>query len=65
MIDMVSVGKMLIINLPTTRSSASEARGRILFQMSMVKSVVELLNIDVSVLTTAAIMAATSKPRIP
>ena len=51
--------------LPTISSSASVDLGLILFQMSMVKTVAELLNTDVSDDIRAAIMAASITPFIP
>ncbi len=46
-------------------SSGSLARGRNLLQMSMVKTVLELLNMDVMELMRAASSAASMMPRIP
>ena len=52
-------------HFPTMRSSRSEARGRTLYQMSSVKSVLLELKMEVSVEMTAAIIAAIMRPRRP
>lgn len=50
---------------PTSSSSHSPARGRSRLQMSMVKSVLLLLKMEVSEDMSAAIMTATISPRRP
>lgn len=52
-------------HLPTTKSSPSVDPGRTRFQISMVKSVLALLNTDVRELISAAIMAANIRPFKP
>ena len=55
----------MFIHLPTTRSSPSEDPGCKRFHISMVKSVLALLNTDVRELISAAIMAANISPFSP
>lgn len=57
--------KVSVIHLPTTRSSPSEDPGCKRFHISMVKSVLALLNTDVRELIRAAIMAANISPFRP
>lgn len=54
-----------VTDLPTRRSSLSEALGRCFFQMSMVKSVELLLKMEVSDDIRAAIITAIISPRKP